>query len=222
MAIVLKKKTIFVKTSPVIEQGKPDPKADALMQLIAHKVATEPFPFEGFDWCAMRQPDMADTLGFSVPTLQRLLRDSDNVVRERTHDDDGKIVALLRVGEPGPKTPRHLANIMAKIWAGKFGFRPGDENFGKLVGLAEVWPEGHQIDIFKLVISDGGWPEFMSCVKAEMMVMEDAGEKVSFRFFKRPVIGVMRRFAAVAVEFYEMEKQAKQPKGSGKPFSLAS
>lgn len=48
----------------------------------------------------------------------------------------------------------------------------------------------------------------MSGVKAEIMVMEDAGKKVKFRFYKRPVIGVMRRFAAVAVEYYEMTQQA--------------
>ncbi|RFC65628.1 hypothetical protein [Mesorhizobium sp. GR13] len=207
MLIVQKKKTI---TKLASEDQTPITKsnADALMQLIADKIATAPFHFEGFDWCAMPQADMAAELGFSVPTLQRLLRKSSNIVRERTHGPAKVMVALLRIGDPGPKTPRHLANIMAKIWNSKFGFRPSDENFGKLVGLAEVWPDGRQLEIFKLVISKEGWPEFMSGVKAEIMVMEDAGKKVKFRFYKRPVIGVMRRFAAVAVEYYEMTQQA--------------
>jgi hypothetical protein len=214
MPIVLKKKTI-AKSASKVQQLNTTSKADALMQLIADKIATAPFHFEGFDWCAMPQPDMAVELGFSVPTLQRLLRKSGNIVRERTHGPGETMVALLRIGEPGPKTPRHLANIMAKIWDAKFGFRPSDENFGKLVGLAEVWPDGCQIEIFKLIISKEGWPDFMSCVKAEIMVMEDAGEKVKFHFYKRPVVGVMRRFAAVAVEFYEMTQQAN---GKGLPF----
>jgi hypothetical protein len=217
MTITLPIKTKSCKPFTIIEQSesaapaKPValPKRAKLAQLIEDRITDDPYEFEGFQWAAMAQPELAEMLGASVETLRRLIS-KPPFDRERTHVD-GRIVTLLRIGEARPMTTRHVANIMANIWRKKTERRPGKAEYGCLCGLAEVWPSGEQISILKTVLAD--WTGYMSCVKAEMMVAEDAGEAITFKFFKHPVISVMRRWPSVAVELHRMKLQAtgKQP-----------
>lgn len=184
--------------------------AAKLGKIVVDIIAAEPFKFEGFVWAAKHQPELASQLGMSVAALRRLIT-KPPFVRERTHDGDGKPITLLRVGMPGPKTPRHLANIMAQFFHKKFGTRPTDKAFGCLCGLAEIWPNGKQIDIFKTVLAN--WEGFMGVAKLELEIAEDQGlltfKNLKFDFLPIPLLRI-DCVAAAAVEFHIAEMQSKK------------
>lgn len=75
--------------------------------------------------------------------------------------------------------------------------------WGCFRNLAELWPEGHQVELFKLVLKD--WSAFMAGVKVEIWRRGTGTEK----FFAYPSIPVIREFHAVALELYVMVKQEK-------------
>ena len=107
----------------------------------------------------------------------------------------------LREGEPGPRTARHIANTMAYIWRKRFGRSVKPKAYGCLIGLVESWPDGAQVEIFKLVLDN--WPMFMTGVKLKI-----AAEGGQVRFLECPSITVMRRFHEVGLEMYIMQLQA--------------
>lgn len=153
-------------------------------------------------WAAKPQRDWCHQLNFSVSTLNRLIK-LPPVVRE-TRMIDGVKVTLLRIGKPGPETPYQIARKMACIWRKHFDGRTTTEReFGCLMGLAEDWPKGKQVEIFKTIM--GNWGGFMAGVKLSTYGT-DAMEKD--RFYRLPSISVMRRFHAVGVEQYLIEQQS--------------
>lgn len=175
-------------------------KVEALRQLVASTIASEPFEFEGFQWCALSQPDMAAKLGFSISTINRLIakppfvRDTVQIKR--------RIVTLIREGVAGPMTPRHIANVMASLWRKRFERAATNDEWGCMLGLAQKWPTGHQIEIFKDVIREQSWPEFMAGVQIEIAKISGKHGK-----FAHPTMSVIRRFADVAVEYHVMKLQ---------------
>lgn len=171
------------------------------------EVAVNPFEHEGFQWAARPQDWWTEQLGFSVSTLNRLIRKPPFV--RQTKQIDGKNTTLLREGKAGKKTPRHIANIMSRIWRKRYDRSVTRYEYGCMIGLAEEWPEGHQVEIFKLVISKEGWPEFMAGVWIEIAKLD--GVK---HFYKFPTLTVMRRFHTVALELYQMHSQQKAGKAS--------
>lgn len=182
-----------------------NPKIEALRKLVAVSVAGSPYEYEGFQWCALPQSIIAGELGISVETLRRMIS-KPPFVRERTHKE-GKPITLIREGIPGPMTTRHVANMMSRIWRKRYGRAVAKAEYGCMIGLAENWPKGHQVEIFRLVISKEGWAEFMAGAWIEIEKLE--GVK---RFYKFPSLTVMRRFHTVAVELYQMHAQQKAGK----------
>lgn len=73
--------------------------------------------------------------------------------------------------------------------------------YGCMCGLAEVWPEGHQIEIFRSVLAD--WSAFMAGEKVAIWAAGEGEEK----FFEFAAMTVVRAFPEVAVELYVMERQ---------------
>lgn len=185
----------------------PKPKPEAVRKLIADTIATAPFELDGFQWCALPQPVIASMLGMSVETLRRVIS-KPPFIRERTHKD-GKPVTLLREGVPAPMTHRHVANIMSRIWRKKYDRTVNKAEYGCMIGLAENWPDGHQVEIFKLAVKE--WTEFMAGVHIQIELLGDEGVK---RFYEFPTLTVMRRFHTVATELYSMQQQQKPGKPS--------
>jgi hypothetical protein len=183
------------------------PKVESLRALIAAEIAVNPFEHEGFQWAARPQEWWTEQLGFSVSTLNRLIRKPPFV--RQTKQIDKKNTTLLREGKPGQKTPRHVANIMSRIWRKRYDRPVTRAEYGCMIGLAQEWPEGYQVEIFKRVISNEGWPEFMAGAWIEITKLD--GVK---RFYKFPTLTVMRRFHTVAVELYQMHAQQKAGKAS--------
>ena len=73
----------------------------ALAALIEDLIAKEPHEFDGYLWAARPQSYYFETLGVSQWTLIGRIKKPPFVAR--TTKIDGKLVCLLRVGEPAPK-----------------------------------------------------------------------------------------------------------------------
>lgn len=127
---------------------------EKIIKLVEQGLQESPWPYDGAVWVAAPQDDWAAELGCSTRTFR-------SVVSKPPFDTartviNGKTVCLVRIGEPRPKTPRHLANIMAKMFRAKTGKVVSRHNFGCLVGCAELWPADCAIEIFKCVLANWG------------------------------------------------------------------
>ncbi|SCX27118.1 hypothetical protein [Agrobacterium rosae] len=88
----------------------------------------------------------------------------------------------------------HLLNVLPTLTT--------HSEFGCMCGLAEIWPVGHQVEIFRSVLAD--WPAFMAGEKVAIWETGQGQEK----FFDFPSMSVLRAFPQVGLELYVMEKQA--------------
>ncbi len=80
--------------------------------------------------------------------------------------------------------------------------------YGCMIGLAGVWPDGHQVDLFKMVAKR--WPVFMVGVKwAEFMKADDADpEEQAFKLhLEFPSLSVIRLHPEIALEMATMDAQ---------------
>ena len=187
----------------------------AFTRLVEDIIAHDPFEFEGHVWARRSQAEWAEMSGRSVASIRRWIGEAP-FVRERIAIDE-KQVTLLRVGEAGPKSPRHVANIMAKQFNTKTGRRPSDRDFGCLVGLAQEWPDDLQPAIFNAVLN--GWDTFAAVAWADLENQEDqGGPAVTKRYFKFPSITFIRRCPTTAVQFYVDQCQAA---GEAPPAAIA-
>lgn len=169
-------------------------------------IKLDPYEFEGFAWAARSHKDWAAMLSVEVRTVGRLMKDP-QIVSDCTLVDGTKMV-LVRIGEAGQPTERHIVNTMAKIFRMETGRRPSKRDIGCLYGLAQLLPDGSQVAIFKLAVSE--WQAFMAGVKLEISVLNEQGEATKDRYYEFPSIPVIRRFHDVAADFYDIEMQAKK------------
>lgn len=163
---------------------------EALCMLIETVIASDPIELEGFIWAARPQDWWTAQLGFSISTLNRLIREPPFVRKRR------KGMTLLRIGEPGPVTPYDLALSMSTIFRKRFKKQTTLLDFQCLLALAsedwpDGWPNGLEIELFKLVTSKEGWVEFMVGVKLIEPVP---------KFYEFPVIPLIRKHHRVAVD----------------------
>jgi len=185
-----------------------DLRTQKLAALIEQAISEEPYSLDGFDWAAVDQQLLADAAGMSLRTLQRLIA-KPPFVRERTHVA-GTITLLLRLGSEGPKTSRHIANILSKIFREKTGRRPNARGYGCLIGLAKIWGPQAPV-ILKTVLNK--WSDFMAGVKLEIELRMEKDELLNNKtpkpmFFAYPHIPTIRLFPDVAMELYMMEVQS--------------
>jgi len=175
------------------------------------------FEFEGFVWAVRPEPEWAKLLGVkSVDTISDLIK-IPPIQKDYTQIDGTKAL-LLRVGAPGTPTPRKIANFMRSAFRAKTGRNPKTEEFPLLKVLAEEWPDGLQVEIFKAVLDD--WVAFKAGVAIEIEKMKAQGMKAYHRHHGYPSVSVICRFRHVALELYIMglQEQAAQ----GKPIPSAA
>jgi len=229
------KQAVFIPVRPMVQPrctghflGRQMRKKDAekrakLIELIAAGIVSHPIERGGFLWCGAPQDEWAKELKVSTRNFRRMIQEPP-IVREPANVEtpEGKIVkyTLLRVakqGEPPTKTPQHVANIMRSVWKEKVDRPISGKEHGCLLGLAQVWPEGCQIDIFKTVLDN--WSGFMAGVKIIQEIMAHKGEAVTVKFYKYPSITVMRRFPQAAIELHGIKLQSE---GKPLPASFAA
>jgi hypothetical protein len=162
--------------------------------------------FEGAVWAALPQPSWCEKLQISDHTLRDLAKCSP-IVATKTVNQEGKPTVLYRLGSVLHKSPRHLANIMACLYRAKYGVeRVSRHNWGCLVGLANILPEGAQIEIFRAVLND--LPMFRSGVKCA-----DPDSSHSMRYYEWLPIPLVRKYPDVALQVYigAMQAAGKTP-----------
>jgi hypothetical protein len=162
--------------------------------------------FEGHLWAAMPQSAWCEQLKISDHTLRDLAKCCPPIVSTKTVNEDKKPIVLYRRGSTPHKSPRHIANIMGHLYRTKYGVaRVSHHNWGCLIGLADLWPDGIEVDLFKLVLDN--LKTFMVWVKAT-----DPDCEHSSRYYEWLSISLLRKYHGVALEMYVAEIQA-----SGKP-----
>jgi hypothetical protein len=182
----------------------PSPKLQQLRKLVQEAIENDPFERDDFQWAALPQRYYCQKLEISPATLRRWIA-RPPFVRQHARID-GKVTTLLREGEAGPLTPRHIANTMAIIWRETTGRRASPKEYGCLVGLAESWPQGAQIDLLRMVLKE--WPLFMSGVDSFIAEQNAKSEdKLVKRYYEFPSLAVIRRFASVALEVNMLKTQ---------------
>lgn len=191
---------------------------ERLTRHVEGMIINYPRLFEGHLWAELPQQEWASIAGCAVATLRRIIAQAP-FVRCQTHasDGSGKRITLLRTvatGEAAKPSPRHLANIMRRIWCERTGFDPGPRGWGCLKGLAEEWPEGHQIEILKLALQD--WPAFIAGFWLAMDTGQiDLGEQpVKYMKIHHPHPPTLRLGWKVALDLYHMHLQGKVAKAA--------
>lgn len=175
------------------------------------------FEFEGFVWAVRPEPEWAKLLGVkSADTISDLIK-IPPIQKDYTQVEGTKAL-LLRVGPPGVPTPRKIANFMRGAFRAKTGRYPKKEEFPLLKVLAEEWPDGLQVEIFKSTLDD--WVAFKAGVAIEIEKMKVKGEKAYHRHHGYPSASVICKFRHVALELYVMRLQEDAAQGKSVP-SLA-
>jgi hypothetical protein len=163
--------------------------------------------FEGMTWAAMSQRTWCEALGFSGRTLRELARCCPPIVMTKTTNEDGKPLVLYRLGSEPHKSTRHVANIMASMYRQQYGVeRISRRAWGCLNGLAEVWPDGVQVDIFRMLLADVG--AFMAAVKSV-----DSDCPYSMRYYEWLAIPLVRKYHHIALQLYiqRIQEMGKKP-----------
>lgn len=127
---------------------------------------------------------------------------------------DGRRQLLLRVGPPEKPTNRQIALAMGKAYRNQTGKRPNAHAFGCLAGLAEVLPDGHELEIFRETIEPHNWAVFMLWHKADFVDLDTTSGQPFFKpkpgfkmmFFKYPHIPTLTKFAHHAVDLWKERK----------------
>lgn len=220
-----------------------------IIALVEAEIAASPYERGGFSWAALPMDEWAKRTGWSEKTVRNYL-DRPHFYCEKAFINDvrTKIVRVLGPGEEPKKTPQRVANEMRKVWerrkidhaaiaaAAKAGkpWKTGDlvedgkvkvskREHGCLVGLAEVWPVGHQMAILKCVLED--WTGFIVQAKMAAEAAQDAETGDAHlpvkgtKFPKHPTLSVIRKFPYAAVELYLAKFQWS---AEGKKFNLVS
>jgi len=170
--------------------------------------------FEGFVWAVRPAPEWAELLNVkSADTISDLIKIPP--IQKDYTQVDGKKALLLRVGPPAVPTPRKIANLMRGAFRQKTGRYPKKEEFPLLKVLAEEWPDGLQVEIFKAALND--WVAFKAGVAIEIEKMKANGEKAYHRHHGYPSVSVICKFRHVALELYVMRLQEDAMQGKPVP-----
>ncbi|UWQ52738.1 hypothetical protein [Leisingera caerulea] len=182
-------------------------KLERLCEHINEIIALEGQEFDGHIWAILPQKEWAAMLGVDERTIRRLIKMPP--IQTTTTQVEGVKATLLRVGKPGKPTPRTTAQAMAGIFRKRTEQSVNPNQFGCLVGLAEAWPDRHELEIFKYVTSPEGWEWFMTGLGLEIAVEQSEGKHTRKMFFKHPHIPTLRRYAKVAFEAWRMHLMEK-------------
>lgn len=179
--------------------------------------AKRPHKRGGLDWCADPQPEVATAINVSVRTLQELLTYPVFQTERAQVGEERRVASLIRIvpiGQTPKLTPETIACGMRREFLTRYGEAMKahgsgftSEMHGCFVGLAQLWPDGAQMDIFKIVLDD--WTGFMSGAQIVIEAKIKAGldPKAEKKFWKFPSPSVMRRFWGVAIQLAAMKAQ---------------
>ncbi len=220
--------------------GSKEERKQKLVDLVKTVIKEQPFERAGHKWAALHLDEWIKLSGWCENTLHTYFNEPPFYC-EKARDEQlhrVKIVRVLAPGEKPKKTPQRVANEMRKLWEcrkidhvsidyakdkgkpWKVGGKLKDDGrfvtttkeHGCLVGLAEVWPNGHQHKILQCVL--GNWTGFMAYAKMQAAMEQDTktGDPnlpvKGTRFFNYPYLSVVRRYHEAALQLYQDALQA--------------
>jgi hypothetical protein len=100
-----------------------------LVALIEGEISKEPFEFEGHAWAARPQSFWCEQIDVSIKTLGRYTTKPPIIRRRKVVE--GKLMSLLRIGEPPPKNANEYAHILRGVWRNKTGMNAPADKEGK-------------------------------------------------------------------------------------------
>lgn len=182
-----------------------------LYELIENWSVDDLHQAEGKQWVKVTAAVLAQKLDVHEDYVRKLYKA--NPFRYVVKKINGTKTTLIRIAHPSDVTAEDSARMMAKFWRDAIGRQVSPSEFGCLVGIAKDFPVvGY--DIFRTVVRN--WSAFMACVKlAQHMGKVDGDEydpnpeNFHTRFLIYPSIGIIRRFAYVARDFYKIGIQGK-------------
>lgn len=189
------------------------PSKDQLVALVEKIAAEEPYEFDGFTWAARPQSFYSETMGVSIKTIGRWIKEPPFVRRakiigatvtelgEDVKVEGGTKVCLLRIGDPSEKGPNDYKNMMAKIWEQKTGKIVTQHQKRCLYGLAKELPNGAALDVFVYALNN--WQTVAGAIK----IAAEARPNHKPRFLYYPNIPTIRSFYKAAVHVYVLHLQ---------------
>ncbi|MEP9371167.1 hypothetical protein [Mesorhizobium sp. KR1-2] len=138
--------------------------------------------------------------------MSRLLNGRRKVHRTKWGEERQTILASMDMLQPAPIS-MGLKRVMRLDKLLALPRHTTKREFGCMIGLAEIWPDGHQVEMFKMVLKR--WPIFMAGVKWAAVMEAETDEQVFNRHLEFPSVSVMRRYAHVAIEMATMDAQEK-------------
>lgn len=199
-----------------------------LVSLIQDLIAKEPYELNGFKWAARPDVYYCEALVISVKTLGR--RKKDPLIQWKRKRIDGKIVTLLRIGEPDLMDPEPYALALRGVWRNKTGRTPANREQQCLWGfckdvmaLPEVKaftdkPGEFAVAAFKHALDN--WQLTAGCIKLAAETVP--GYKP--RFWHYPNVPTILHFFRTVVYVHAMalQAQAKTPNPADIPAMLAA
>lgn len=137
-----------------------------LVELIRAAQDVSPFEHQGEIWAQpLSQGAWCKAGDFALRTFQELIKVPP--IRRYRCKVEGRVTTLLRIGDPGTEAHRECANAMKRFYMAKTSEAKirGDQ-FGMLHGLAQNFPDGYQLAIFKHTLFR--WSAFMDDAAAEI------------------------------------------------------
>jgi len=177
---------------------------DRLCEMIQQTITESGYDKDGHQWAVRSMDDWAQDVGVTGRSIHALVKIAPIQTLDTGATDEYGVfrrVTALRVGEAGSgveKSQRHIANIMAKMFREKTERPVLRKAYGCLNGLAGIWPQGHQVAIFKDMLND--WGSFMAAAKLRMTIEAGAYGKTGLqvRYYRYPVISLFPHVAADA------------------------
>jgi hypothetical protein len=168
--------------------------------VISSKAGSETRELLGFTWAVLPQSEWSARLKITPRTLRNLAKIAP-IVAQRTVTPDRRPITLYRTGAPPLCSAKKTANMMAKAFRQKYKIdRVSRADWGCLNGLAEIWPQGSQVAIFKAVLND--LPLFMAAVRTA-----DPDSQFRERYYEFLPIKLLRKFHDIGLNIYLMELQ---------------
>jgi hypothetical protein len=162
---------------------------------------TQPLELDDHRWAALSQASWSERLGVTSRTLRSLAQIPPIVFTQAKVS--GLRMVVYRLGDEPHTSFRTIALQMQAMLQKKNKQKYyNSHHFGCLIGLAETWPEGCQLDIFKYVINN--WSDFMVGAKACTENDQHLG-----RYLELVSPPVLRKYPEVALDMYGTYLQGK-------------
>jgi hypothetical protein len=189
-----------------------------LIALIEDLVSKDPFTFEGHAWAARPQSFWCEQIHVSTKTLGRYITEPPIVRRRKVVE--GKLMSLLRIGEPPPKDANEYARILRGVWRNKTGMDAPADDEGRqqwehwkrcLWGYVKDVMANPAVQAFtdepgELAVA--AFKHALDCwqmVAAGIKIAAEARPNYKPRFWDYPNIPIIRSFHTTVVHAYVMK-----------------